>query len=253
MRTIHARRGGDGLGGGGDGRGRGLGLDAPRPRGRLRSSAVAPTTPDVPARRVPAEAPAMTDKGVPMKRTRRIATLSLVLSGTLLASACGGGGGFEDDGASSSPASASGPVDLKMLIASSGDAETNAVKAATDAWAKSTGNTVTVTVASDMPQQLAQGFASGNPAGRRLHGRRPVRQLRQAGQPLPVRRPDRGQRRLLRVTAPGLHVRRASSTACPRTSPRSPCRSTPTRGPRPGCPTRTSPRPGRSSRQCRRS
>ena len=51
-----------------------------------------------------------------------------------------------------------------MLIASSGDAETNAVKAATDAWAKKTGNKVTVTVASDMPQQLAQGFASGNPA-----------------------------------------------------------------------------------------
>ena len=51
-----------------------------------------------------------------------------------------------------------------MLIASSGDAETDAVKAATDAWAKNTGNKVTVTVASDMPQQLAQGFASGNPA-----------------------------------------------------------------------------------------
>ena len=99
-----------------------------------------------------------------MTRNRRIATLSLVLSGALLASACGGGGGFEEEGATSAPASASGPVDLKMLIASSGDAETNAVKEATDAWAKSSGNTVTVTVASDMPQQLAQGFASGNPA-----------------------------------------------------------------------------------------
>ena len=98
-----------------------------------------------------------------MTRTRRIATLSLVLTGTLLASACGGGGGFEDDAGSSSPASASGPVDLKMLIASSGDAETNAVKEAADAWAEETGNTVEVTVASDMNQQLAQGFAGGNP------------------------------------------------------------------------------------------
>ena len=98
-----------------------------------------------------------------MTRTRRIATLSLVLSGTLLASACGGGGGFEDDAGSSSPASASGPVDLKMLIASSGDAETNAVKAATEAWAGESGNTVEVIVATDMNQELAQGFAGGNP------------------------------------------------------------------------------------------
>ena len=99
-----------------------------------------------------------------MNRTRRTTTLALVLGGTLFASACGGGGGFEDDSASKPPASATGPVELKMLIASSGDAETNAVKAATDAWAKKTGNKVTVTAASDMAQQLAQGFASGNPA-----------------------------------------------------------------------------------------
>ena len=66
--------------------------------------------------------------------------------------------------ASEPPASAKGPAALKMLIASSGDAETDAVKAAADAWAKKTGNTVTVTVASDMQQQLAQGFASGSPA-----------------------------------------------------------------------------------------
>jgi multiple sugar transport system substrate-binding protein len=97
-------------------------------------------------------------------RTRRTAALSLVLGGALLASACGGGGGFEEDSASSAPASASGPVQLQMLIASSGDAETAAVKEAADAWAKSSGNTVTVTVASDMNQQLAQGFASGKPA-----------------------------------------------------------------------------------------
>ena len=107
-----------------------------------------------------------------MHRTRRTAALALVLGGTLFASACGGGGGFEEEGASSAPASAKGPAALKMLIASSGDAETNAVKAATDAWAKKTGNKVTVTVASDMHQQLAQGFASGNPADVVLHGRR---------------------------------------------------------------------------------
>jgi multiple sugar transport system substrate-binding protein len=97
-------------------------------------------------------------------RTRLASALVLVLGGTLLASACGGGGGFEDEAASSAPASAKGPAQLQMLIASSGDAETAAVKEAADAWAKSSGNTVTVTVASDMQQQLAQGFASGKPA-----------------------------------------------------------------------------------------
>ncbi|MEO5610206.1 MAG: extracellular solute-binding protein [Ornithinibacter sp.] len=98
-----------------------------------------------------------------MTRTIRTASLSIALTGALLLTACGGGGFTEDTG-SSAPASASGPVELKMLIASSGDAETNAVKAAADAWAKKSGNTVTVTVASDMNQQLAQGFASGSPA-----------------------------------------------------------------------------------------
>ena len=50
-----------------------------------------------------------------------------------------------------------------MLIASSGDAETEAVQEAVDAWGEESGNTVKVTVASDMNQELAQGFAGGNP------------------------------------------------------------------------------------------
>ena len=49
-----------------------------------------------------------------MNRTRRTATLALVLGGTMFASACGGGGGFEDDSATKPPASATGPVELKM-------------------------------------------------------------------------------------------------------------------------------------------
>jgi multiple sugar transport system substrate-binding protein len=99
-----------------------------------------------------------------MTRTHRTASVTVALSGALLLTACGGGG-FEEDGSDgSAPASASGPVELKMLIASSGDAETEAVEKAAEAWASSTGNTVSVTVASDMNQQLAQGFASGSPA-----------------------------------------------------------------------------------------
>ncbi len=75
--------------------------------------------------------------------------------------ACSGGGGFSQPAATQAPAS--GPVALKMLIASSGDAETNAVKAAATAWGTKSGNTVQVTAAQDMDQQLAQAFAGGAP------------------------------------------------------------------------------------------
>ena len=54
-------------------------------------------------------------------------------------------------------------VTLTALIGSSGPAETFAVNNAAAAWAKQTGNKVNVVVASDLGQQLAQGFASGNP------------------------------------------------------------------------------------------
>ena len=83
----------------------------------------------------------------------------------LALSACGGGG-FDDDsggGGDGEGTSADGAVELTMLIASSGDAETNAVQDAVDAWGEESGNTVKVTVASDMNQELAQGFAGGNP------------------------------------------------------------------------------------------
>ncbi|KAB7742406.1 extracellular solute-binding protein [Nostocoides sp. F2B08] len=100
-----------------------------------------------------------------MPQKSRRTRLGLVLAGSLVLAACGGGGFEEDTGdGSTAPASAEGPVELQMLIASSGDAETAAVQEAVDAWSEETGNSVTVTVASDMNQQLAQGFASGNPA-----------------------------------------------------------------------------------------
>ncbi len=69
----------------------------------------------------------------------------------------------DEAGDDSGGEASSGGVELEMLIASSGDAETNAVTAAADAWAAETGNTVEVRVATDMNQELAQGFASGNP------------------------------------------------------------------------------------------
>jgi len=53
---------------------------------------------------------------------------------------------------------------ITALIGSSGPAETFAVNNAAHAWSKRTGIQVNVIVASDLGQQLAQGFASGNPA-----------------------------------------------------------------------------------------
>ena len=91
------------------------------------------------------------------RRNPMLATAAL--TGALVLTACGGGG-FEEG---AEQVSEGEKVTLEMLIASSGDAETNAVKEATSAWAEETGNEVNVTVASDMTQELAQGFAGGNP------------------------------------------------------------------------------------------
>ncbi|MER8090760.1 extracellular solute-binding protein [Streptomyces sp. NPDC094048] len=56
-----------------------------------------------------------------------------------------------------------GKQKLTVLIATSGDAETQAVKAAAAAYEKKSGNSVTVETAKDMNQQLAQAFAGHKP------------------------------------------------------------------------------------------
>ena len=55
----------------------------------------------------------------------------------------------------------SGSQKLTILIASSGDAETKAVNDEVAAWTAETGNEAEVVVASDLNQQLSQGFAGG--------------------------------------------------------------------------------------------
>ena len=94
--------------------------------------------------------------------TRTAFALTLVSSGALALSACGGGG-FNEGGNTASQNSSSGPVKLTMMIGSSGPAETDAVNAATKAWATKTGNTVEVIAAKDLGQQLGQAFASTTP------------------------------------------------------------------------------------------
>jgi len=91
---------------------------------------------------------------------RRLAATTLTLVALGATAACGGS---DFDKGSSTAKQASGPAQLKVLIASSGDAETKAVTTAASAWASKSGNTVTVTAATDMAQQLSQGFSSGNP------------------------------------------------------------------------------------------
>jgi multiple sugar transport system substrate-binding protein len=76
------------------------------------------------------------------------ATLTLLLAG------CG-------NGYSSQSSSSSGP--LKVLFGSSGPAETNAVQAAANRWAKKAGHQVQVVPAQNLDQQIGQGFAGGNP------------------------------------------------------------------------------------------
>ncbi|GAA5044532.1 multiple sugar transport system substrate-binding protein [Thermocatellispora tengchongensis] len=94
-----------------------------------------------------------------MKRRSSTPLAALAVAALLSAAACGGSG-FEDNAAA--PQS-SGPASLQILIGSSGDAETNAVKEAAAAWAKATGNTATVTPAQNLSQQLGQAFAGGTP------------------------------------------------------------------------------------------
>jgi multiple sugar transport system substrate-binding protein len=77
----------------------------------------------------------------------------------LTTTACGGG--FDDNGGTTQQSS--GPADLKVLIASSGDAETKAVTDAAAAWATASGNKATVTPAQDIVQQLGQAFAGSTP------------------------------------------------------------------------------------------
>lgn len=96
-----------------------------------------------------------------MNRTTRAATLAALLTTSLALTACGGSGFEDEPGRSSGGATPSG--ELTVLIGSSGDAETDAVTQAVEEWSADSGVEAEVVVASDLAQQLSQGFASGNP------------------------------------------------------------------------------------------
>jgi multiple sugar transport system substrate-binding protein len=93
-------------------------------------------------------------------QVRRSVLVSAAVASMVTVAACGGGGG---GGGNGEPSGGEGPASLQVLIASSGDAETNAVRTAAAAWAEETGNSVTVNPARDINQELGQGFAGGSP------------------------------------------------------------------------------------------
>ncbi|WP_448060315.1 sugar ABC transporter substrate-binding protein [Cellulomonas hominis] len=98
---------------------------------------------------------------------RRGAVVALGAATMLALTACGGSGfdeGDDDASASSTGGSGGSGGALSVLIGSSGDAETDAVTAAVAAWSDQSGIDATVQVASDLTQELSQGFASGEPA-----------------------------------------------------------------------------------------
>jgi len=93
---------------------------------------------------------------------------ALIVSAALLLTACGAGSesgsaGASAPGSEAPDASAEPGADLTILIGSSGDAETNAVNDLVAEWSAESGVNAEVVVASDLNQQLSQGFSSNNP------------------------------------------------------------------------------------------
>jgi multiple sugar transport system substrate-binding protein len=108
-----------------------------------------------------------------MRTTRAAAWTALMASGALVLSACGGGSGFDDTGGDTATngtddtgAGGGGGREgsLTVLIGASGDAEADSVRAAVAEWSEQSGVDATVQIAADLNQELAQGFASGEPA-----------------------------------------------------------------------------------------
>jgi len=103
-------------------------------------------------------------------RIRTTSALAALAASALLLAGCGGGSGFDDEtggatgGATGDATGGSSAGSIEVLIGSSGDAETQAVKDAVAAWASENDAQAEVIVASDLAQQVSQGFAGGNPA-----------------------------------------------------------------------------------------
>ncbi|MGN6428964.1 MAG: sugar ABC transporter substrate-binding protein [Leifsonia sp.] len=100
-----------------------------------------------------------------MRKTtsRWLASGAVAAAAALALTACGSGfSGGSSDGDTGKLTSSDKA--LTVMIGSSGDAETNAVKSAVADWSKSSGTKASVVAATDLNQQLSQGFAAKKPA-----------------------------------------------------------------------------------------
>lgn len=88
---------------------------------------------------------------------------AVLITTTLVLTGCGSGFSGEEQSEGDTDLTSSDDG-LTILIGSSGDAETAAVQSALDAWSEESGTEVDLQVASDLAQELSQGFAAGNPA-----------------------------------------------------------------------------------------
>lgn len=94
--------------------------------------------------------------------SRWLAGGAVAAAAALALTACGSG--FGGSGSSDTGKLTSSNKALTVMIGSSGDAETAAVKSAVGDWSKSSGTKASVVAASDLNQQLSQGFAAKKPA-----------------------------------------------------------------------------------------
>ncbi len=86
---------------------------------------------------------------------------AVAMASALALSGCGSG---FDEGGDAGAGESDTSQGLTVLIGSSGDAETKAVKDAVAAWSEESGTEAKVTAANNLSQQLSQGFAAGEPA-----------------------------------------------------------------------------------------
>ncbi|MEY9954039.1 extracellular solute-binding protein [Leifsonia sp. EB34] len=96
--------------------------------------------------------------------SRWLAGGAVAAAAALALTACGSGFGGSGSGSSDTGKLTSSSKALTVMIGSSGDAETTAVKSAVGDWSKSSGTKASVVAASDLNQQLSQGFAAKKPA-----------------------------------------------------------------------------------------
>ena len=93
----------------------------------------------------------------------KIAIAAVAVGLAALTAACSSGNGFSSSTASTASTGKATKTTLTLMFGSSGPAETSAVQAAAKAFTKQSGIPVQVIAASNLTQQVAQGFAGGQP------------------------------------------------------------------------------------------